>query len=248
MSFFWRFLGDQIGARVAGRFGKSVSQGFQDAQVFSLKVALALTDAIIVDSIVAAVWPASLVLAAMIGVSLVGNLLGSPETTRILIGLLVLMALLWAVESLVRGSGHLVPHVRFWLVTRLGPRQHLRLVLYHAINEWVSGVIEPEKLGITLHSAIVRFLNDQNLNPEHFSFEISRRFAHGIFLHIVQRLVFAAMPLVAALLYYRLFLYPQFVRSFSGGLSTWRVAAYPVAALLDLLFASHFRLALAGHG
>jgi len=145
MSFFGRNLGYLAGFFAAHRFKNPALHVILEGQEVGLKVALALTDVIILDRIVGAVWPAGLVLAAMIGIDLFGNLLGSPETVRVLIGLLVLAALVWAIESLARGSRLMVPHVRFWLVTRLGPRQHLRLVLYHAISEGLSSAINREK-------------------------------------------------------------------------------------------------------
>lgn len=246
MSFIGRNLGYLAGFLAAHRFKNPALQLILDGQEVGLKVVLALTDVIILDRIVGAVWPAGLVLAAMIGIDLFGNLLGSPEAVRVLIGLLVLAALVWAIEGLVRGSRLMVPHVRFWLVTRLRPRRHLRLVLYHSIREGLSSSINREKLGGLLHGTIDIFLQKISANPDQISFEIARNFAPQILLHVIHRFITALIPFVAIILYYRLILYPQFVRAFSGGLSTWRVAAYPVAALLDLLFASHFRLALTG--
>ena len=246
MSHFSRFLGNRGGAIVASRFGKSALRRLHDLQEVTPNVALWLTDAVILDRIVGTVWPAALILTGMIGVDLLGNALGSPETTRILIGLLVLAALIWAVLGLVRGSGHLAPHLRFWLVTRLGPRHHLRLVLYNTFLEYISEITDENKLGTALHAMIKQFIDKIELSVDQFCFEIAFKFSNRIFYHILQRLFLAAIPLILALAYYRLILYPHFVRSFSGGLSPWRVAAYPIAALLDLLFASHFRLALAG--
>lgn len=218
-------------ARVLGTMTGTLFGPLARAQVVALSPGVRHLAPLVVDHVLArklsgAVWPAVLVLLAVLGLSAAaGPLLDQPEA-RLLAGLALLLSSAWGTWSLLAGLVGAAPWLGRWLRRPRGPGRFLEAELLRAIERWmadatedVGGFSQGFLVGAKLTSAEVAQLMAPQLT--------------GLVLrHLLMRLVLLVAPLGAALAWWRLVMLPLLVQQ-GFGHSPVTLALWPLAVAVD---------------
>jgi hypothetical protein len=163
----------------------------------------------------------------------------APEPERIVVGCLVLGAVAWGGWSIVVSAPQAWPWIGLWFTTRLGPVRFARLVLFCEIRDrharLVAAANDPES-GSALFGAAINAIQEKlDLGPDQLAFAVADNLAPVLVSHLLRRLLLVVLPLAAAIVYYRLAVYPVLVRHFGGGLDPVHSALRPVEFLWRLV-------------
>lgn len=240
-------LGRQLGEWIADHWGQETRATLDEGKRLTGPLARALLDTFVVDRLVGAVWPSAVILAVILCLHATSTIVQSLEAERILTGLAVLMALIWSVYGIVEGARIAWPHLRLWMVTRLPPTAHVRMLLFCELCErcrsWQAGLSEQGFRAVATKEAFSILQVRLKLTPERVAFMIADHLAPILVRHLTARLAMVLLPVVGALLYYRFAIYPDVIQQGTGG-GPWSIVLYPFAALADAVVGSSLRSAL----
>jgi hypothetical protein len=246
----YAFLGRRIGGWVAARWGRDLAAALDVGKERIAPLARALVDTFVLDWLSAAVWPSVATLLVLLGAHAAVESIGMPrEAERIVVGAVVLLALAWSAVGLATGAVVSWPHLRFWAMTGLGPVRHVRLLIFLVLREQQRRLgLGQEAGGFAARTAAAAFealQRELRLSPDRAAYVVADHLAPLMLRHLLGRAALVLAPVVAALAYYRLALYPSLVLA-GAGAGPWAMALYPLAALADWLAGTHLRAVLAG--
>ena len=241
------YAGRQIGEWAAQQWGARLHATFEEGKALTGPLGRALVDAFIVDGLVGVVWPSVIVLTVILVFHAIAVAIDSREAERVLTGSAALLALLWSAYGVVCGVRVSWPHARMWLATLLPPVAHVRLLLFHAIramhHRWQQSMPASGYAAVALREALRTLQAQTGLTPDRAAFAIADHLAPLLLRHLAARVGMALLPVVGAVCYYRLVIYPEIVQQ-GTDTGPWTLALYPLAALADWVFGSAFRSAL----
>lgn len=243
------YVGRQVGEWAARQWGARLRATFEDGKSLSGPLGRALIDAFVMDGLVGIVWPSVVVLALILSCHAVAVAVASIEAERLLTGSAALLAVMWSIFGIIEGSVLVWPHLRLWLVTRLRPAAHVRLLLFQRLRalhrDWQANLPDSGYAAVAVREALNTLQHRTGLTPDRAAFALADHLAPLLVRHLASRLLLALAPVAGALAYYRLAIYPDLLQHGPGG-GPWSLALYPVAALSDLLFGTSLRPALIG--
>lgn len=238
------WLGRRLGHLGFLAAGDQVRPAVAEALKLGRPTVRALVDSFIVDRLAGAIWPSMALLGAVLGLHALGVVTGSMEAERILTGLAILAALAWSAHALVSGARAVAPHLRLWLVTRLSPQAHVRLLVFGYARDRLKNAQNSVDAAGPLWAAAARELQQRvALDPERLAFRLTDELAPHVVRQLSLRLAQIVAPVVCAVLYYRLVIYPDLVAAGTGA-GPWVLALYPFAALVDVVAGTTMRGAL----
>jgi hypothetical protein len=133
-----------------------------------------------------------------------------------------------------------------WWTTRTSPHNLARLMLYELILRKLRTTFTTEQGAPTPVSHVVRYALKFSGAPaswESYAFHLADRIAPRMVRHGATQVVLVLIPIVIAITYYRVKIYPDIIYA-QTGLGVWSAFLYPVAALVDWVTGSHLRHAL----
>ncbi|MFO1027649.1 MAG: hypothetical protein U1E70_20925 [Acetobacteraceae bacterium] len=241
------FVGRQIGEWAARQWGTRLRATFDDGKSLSGPLGRALIDAFVMEGLVGIVWPSVVVLALILGCHALAVAMSSMEAERVLTGSAALLAVMWSIVGAVEACMLAWPHLRLWLATRLRPVAHVRLLLFQRLraihHDWQASLPDSGYAAVAVREALKTLQAQTGLTPDRAAFALADHLAPLLVRHLASRLGLALAPVVGALAYYRLVIYPDLLEHGPGG-GPWSLALYPLAALTDLLFGTSLRAAL----
>ena len=236
-------IGRRLGSWLSSTWGRDIDGVLRTGRKMSGPLVRALLDNFVADKLVASIWPPLATLAALLAIPVAAK----GETEKALIGLVILFAIGWSVYGTVAGSIAAWPHVRQWLVTRLGPVHHTRLMLFHLIRSYHEAFLAGAKgegfVGEIIEASIAAVQSERNLSATRVAFAFADHLAPVIVRHLGVRLMLIVTPVVVALVYYRFEIYPNVILR-DTHLRPWSIALYPIALVIDLAAGTHWRAAL----
>ncbi|MGE0716628.1 MAG: hypothetical protein AB7P02_14395 [Alphaproteobacteria bacterium] len=236
--------GRMVGGWVAGRWGPDIRRLFDEGKRSSGALAGALVDTLVLEGLSGAIWPSVAAVMALLALHAAAAVVAVPEAERILVGLVALATILWSAWGIASAVRFALPHVRLWAVTCLPPVRHARLVLFTEIRErhrrLLADLADGSLGSAALLAAIETVQGRLGLTPERAAYALADHLAPVLIRHLAERLLLLVAPVAAALLYYRLVLYPDVIGR-SLGVGPWTVALYPFAALADLALGTGLR-------
>jgi hypothetical protein len=240
-------VGRAVSGLISDHLGHAVPQAFRETSRVSEPLLRSVVDAFLADKIATVTWPSVVVLGAIFSVHLLTLFAFSPETDRILVGLVVLAAFAWSAYGLTRGIQAFWPYARLWFVTLLPPMMHVRLLIFQFVREQHAAITAIEagngfKTDI-MKAALEHFQDRNRLGPDLVAFKFANELAPVLIRHLLQRTAVLIGPMVCAFGYYRLVLYPDVIARFTT-IGPWSISIYPVATLVDGVLGTHFRSAL----
>jgi len=235
MSWIGRFLG----ARAGRNFNSEAQSLVAETVLLGNDIAQWRADSELLHAIQETVLPTALALGAiLIANPLVTLLGGGAEAHHIVVGSLALAAFLWAGAVSLAGLVWLLGHVRMMLITRLWPRRYLRLVIAMAARDWMRDQAASIPGG-TWRAFLHSFQRETGSQTEMLAARLADQIGATLWRHVALRLGYVLAPMMVALTYYRLVIYPSFL-----GASTWLSMLYPIAALVDAVAGTALRDAL----
>jgi hypothetical protein len=236
-------IGRRLGSWLSSTWGSDLEGMLRTGRHMSGALARALLDHFVANKLAASIWPPLATLALLLAIPA----LAPGETRKALIGLVILFAIGWSVFGTIAGSIAAWPHVRLWLVTRLGPVHHTRLVLFSIIRSYHEAFLAGTKgdgfIGEIIEASIAAVQKERNLSATRVAFAFADHLAPILVRHLCLRLVLIVAPVVAALLYYRFYIYPNVIQH-GTHLRPWSIALYPIALAIDFVAGTHLRAAL----
>ena len=235
MSWLGRFLG----ARAARRLNIHADELVAGSVELGIEVAQWKADSELLHTVQEAILPAALVLAAIfVANPAITWLGGGVEAHRIGIGLLALAGFGWACWISAVGLIWFLRHLRMMLITGLGPRPYLRLVIALAARDWLRD--QAAWLGAgTSRAFLESFQRATGHRTETLAARLADAVAARLWRHVALRLGAVLAPIFVGLIYYRAVIYPGFL-----GENAWLGMFYPLAALVDVLAGTNYRASL----
>lgn len=232
MSWVGRFLG----ARAGRYFNREAESVVSETMLLGNELAQWKADSELLHAIQETVLPTAIVLGIIILANpLITWLGGGLEAHRIVIGALALAGFGWACWVSAQGLVWLLRHLRLMLITGLTPRRYLRLVIALSARDWLRD--QAASLGTGSGGAFLASFQQATGNQnEMLAARLADQISATLWRHVALRLGYVLAPMVVALIYYRLVVYPSFL-----GESAWLTMLYPLAWLSDLLLGSGLR-------
>lgn len=212
------------------------------------RIALAEVDAAVQTRLQGILIPSFVVAVLFAVAEMAASFIGDRESLRVAATSIVLAAGLyglWAVVSGIRGT---LPLMVVWLATRVGPHKLARLFLYQLILARLREAFTNEQGRPSTTSHVVRYALKFSGGPsnwESYALQLADRIAPRMVAHALLRVVMVIVPVMVAVAYYRLKIFPDVIRA-ETGLSMWGAFVYPLAALVDFAAGTNFRQALLG--
>lgn len=210
------------------------------------RVALAEVDAAVQTRLRGIIIPTVIVASLFAVVQLAAAFIVNPEILRFTTTSVVLAAGIYGFWTFGTGLMGTMPVFSVWWATRTTPHNLARLMLYELILRKLRATFTNEQGAPTPVSHVVRYALKFSGAPESwesYALHLADRIAPRMVRHGVTQVVLVLVPIMIAIAYYRLKIYPDIIHV-QTGLGVWGAFIYPFAAILDWVTGSHFRLAL----
>ncbi len=236
-----RWIGRFFGSRAGRSFNEQAENLVAGTVLLGNDLAQWKADSELLHAIQGTVLPAALALSAIIIANPLITLLGGGvEAHRLGIGVLALIAFIWACVVSVSGFAWFLRHLRMMLITGLRPRAYLRLVIALAARDWLRAQLAAISGGTAL-AFVASFQKETNSQTEMLAARLADQIGATLWRHVALRLGYVLAPMIVALIYYRVVVYPSFL-----GANAWLIMLYPVAALIDALAGTSYRQGMLG--
>jgi hypothetical protein len=205
------WVGRFLGARAGRYFNREAESVVSETMLLGNELAQWKADSELLHAIQETVLPTAIVL----GIILLANPLitwlgGGLEAHRIVIGALALAGFAWACWVSAQGLVWLLRHLRLMLITDLMPRRYLRLVIALSARDWLRD--QAANLGTGSGGAFLASFQQATGNQnEMLAARLADQISATLWRHVALRLGYVLAPMVVALIYYRLVVYPRFL-------------------------------------
>lgn len=230
------------------RFRNGLQGALQAGEEVAERLALAEVDTVIQTNLRGILIP-TFIVAVLLGVAEASAaLINNPETMRLVVTSIILLAGLYGTWALVRGIISIMPVLTVWSAVRVGPRKLARLFLYQLIVTRLHSTFNTERGKPSVAGRLARYALKFSGRPsswEGLAFRLANQIAPRMVRHALTQTLLVLAPASAAWAYYRFKIFPEIIDK-DVGLNFWSAFAYPIAALIDVLFGTELRSFLTG--
>ena len=229
---------------------EKIRNGLQNAitagEEVAERLALAEVDAVIQTRVQGILIPSFVVAVLFAIAELAAAFIGDPETLRVAVTSVLLVAGLYGTWALVAGFIEILPIIAVWAVTRVSPHKLARLLVYELIvrrlRETFTDSEGKPSIGGRLARYALRF-SKRATGMEDLAFRLADQIAPRMLRHGITQTLMVLVPVAAAWAYYRFQIFPDIILS-QTGLGFWSAFVYPIAALSDAAAGTDLRAAL----
>lgn len=226
---------------------RSGLQGALDAgEDVAVKLALAEVDAMIQTRVRGILIPSFVVGVLFAVVEAAAAFIGDPETLRLVVTSIVLVAGLYGSWALATGIIEILPLIAVWTATRIRPHKLARLLLYNLILTRLRATFNNVAGKPSLAGRLARYALKFSRRPsswEGLAFQLADQIAPRMVRHAIVQTGIVLVPVIGAWAYYRFKIAPDIILD-QTSLGFWSAFAYPVAALIDVVAGTDWRIAL----